>query len=72
MDESESVTSSLPSPQVVQLVCDLVQLVVELARLTGHQAGTTVTRVLKQEEFCLDYFGGINWLGVLAFSLYIV
>ena len=57
MDESESVTSSLPGPQVVQLVRDLVQLVIELARLTSHKAGATVTRVLKQEEFCLEHFG---------------
>ena len=65
MNESESVTSSLPGPQVVQLVCDLVQLVVELARLTGHKAGTTLTRVLKQEEFSLAHFRGINWYSAI-------
>jgi len=47
MNESESVTSSLLGPKVVQLVCDLVQLLIELARLTRYKARTTVTRVLE-------------------------
>ena len=64
MNESESVTSSLLGPEVVQLVCDLVQLLVELTRLTRYKARTTVTRVLKQVEFGLAHFTDINWLMV--------
>ena len=64
MNESESVTSSLLGPKVVQLVCDLVQLLIELARLTRYKARTTVTRVLKQVEFGLAHFTDINWLMV--------
>ena len=57
MNESESVTSSLLGPKVVQLL-------VELTRLTRYKGRTIVTRVLKQVEFGLLHFIAIHWLWV--------